>query len=509
MASFIQTFFGLFLIFLGISIGYLLRRFLATQQIASAESEAKRLVNSAKEEANKLVIEGQEKSVKLIEEAKKEARERERTLNAAEERIQRIEAKLDERAIKISNAEEVLVAKAEKMNALRQEIEQLKEQETKRLSTIANLSIEEARAELFNRVESGISDDLARRSQKLVAEGEEHFAERAREIIVTALQRYAGSHSADVTTTAVALPNEDLKGRIIGKEGRNIKALERATGCEILVDDAPGAIVISGFDPIRRHIAKVALEKLISDGRIQPARIEEVVEQAKTQIEAEIRRAGEAAITDVGIIGIDPRLIYLLGRLKFRTSYGQNVLLHSIEAAHVAGMVAAEVGANVGVAKQGALFHDIGKSIDHEVEGTHVEIGRKLLARFGVNEEVIKAMQSHHDEYPNENSEAIIVRVAESISAARPGARRDTVENYIKRLEDLERIANEFPGVEKSFAIQAGRELRIFVSPKDVDDWGAQKLARAIADQIESTLKYPGEIKVNVIRENRVVEFAR
>ena len=509
MASYVQTIFGLVLIILGATIGFILRRYLALQQVSSAESEAKRIINAAKEEANKSLLESQDKSVKLISEAKSEARERERSLSAAEERIQRIEQKLDERAVKLAHEEEALTQKAERVSGLRAELEQLKEEEIKRLATIAGLSLDEARAELFNRIETSISDDLARRTQKIIAEGEERFAERARDIIVTALQRYAGSHSSDVTTSVVALPNEDLKGRIIGKEGRNIKALERATGCEVLVDDSPGAIVISGFDPIRRQVAKIALEKLISDGRIQPARIEEVVEQAKSQIEAEIRRAGEAAVTDVGIIGIDPRLIYLLGRLKFRTSYGQNVLLHSIEAAHVAGMIAAEVGASVGVAKKGALFHDIGKSIDHEVEGTHVEIGRKLLARFGVDEEVIKAMQSHHEEYPFENPESIIVKVAEGISAARPGARRDTVENYIKRLEDLERIANEFPGVEKSFAIQAGRELRVFVTPKDIDDWASQKLARSIADQIEATLKYPGEIKVNVIRETRAIEYAK
>ena len=509
MTSYSQMLFGLFLIVLGVSIGYLLRRFLALQQMASAESEARRIINSAKEEANKTLLEAQEKSVKVIEEAKREARERERGFAAAEERIQRTERKLDERSAKLSKEEETFEQKKEQLSVLRAELESLKDEELKRLSHIAGLSVDEAKNELFTRVESTIGDDLARRAQKLGAEGEERFAERAREIVVTALQRYAGSHSSDVTTTVVALPNEELKGRIIGKEGRNIKALERATGCEILVDDAPGAIVVSGFDPIRRHIAKLALEKLISDGRIQPARIEEVVEQAKAQIEAEVRRAGEAAIMDVGIIGIDPRLIYLLGRLKFRTSFGQNVLLHSIEAAHVAGMIAAEVGANVTVAKKGALFHDIGKAIDHEVEGTHVEIGRKLLARFGVEDAVVKAMQSHHEEYPFENPESIIVKVAESISAARPGARRDTVENYIKRLEDLERIANDFPGVEKSFAIQAGRELRVFVSPKDIDDWGSQKLARAIADQIEATLKYPGEIKVNVIRETRIVEYAK
>ncbi|OGF94966.1 ribonuclease Y, partial [Candidatus Giovannonibacteria bacterium RIFOXYC1_FULL_48_8] len=313
----------------------------------------------------------------------------------------------------------------------------------------------------------------------------------------------------EVTTAAVTIPSDDIKGKIIGKEGRNIRALERAAGVEIIVDDTPGSVVISSFDPVRRQVAKIALENLILDGRIQPARIEETVEKAKNEIEKMIKDAGEKAAFEVGIFDIDPRLLMLLGRLKFRTSYGQNVLQHSIEMSHVAGMLASELGADIAIAKKGALLHDIGKAVDHEIQGTHVEIGRRILQKFNVDSKVIQAMQSHHEEYPYETLESIIVQIADAISASRPGARRDSVENYLKRLEDLERIANSFGVVEKSYAIQAGREIRVFVTPEKISDLEMKNLARDIANQIEQELKYPGEIKVHVIRENRAVEYAR
>jgi ribonuclease Y len=327
--------------------------------------------------------------------------------------------------------------------------------------------------------------------------------------MVTALQRYASSQAAEVTTTTVTLPNDEIKGKIIGREGRNIKTLERLTGVEVIIDDTPETLIISGFDPTRRQIARMALEKLMADGRIQPARIEEMVDKAKTEIEAKIKEAGESAIYDVGIVGLDQRLVNLLGRLTFRTSFGQNVLQHSIESAHLAGMLAAELKADVIVCKKAALLHDIGKAIDHEVQGTHVEIGIRILEKFGIDKKIIDAMKSHHGDFPFESIEASIVQAAEAVSAARPGARKENLENYLKRLEELEKLATGFPGVEKVYAIQAGREIRVFVNPEKLDDLASYKLAKDIAVEIEKELKYPGEIKVTVIRETRVVEYAK
>ena len=324
-----------------------------------------------------------------------------------------------------------------------------------------------------------------------------------------AIQKYALSQVQEMTTTTVALPNDEIKGRIIGKEGRNIKTLEKLTGVEIIVDETPEAVVISGFDPIRRQIAKTALEKLIHDGRIQPTRIEEVVQKTQDEIVAQIKEAGQAAIYDTNIIGLDPKIVQLLGRLRFRTSYGQNVLLHSIEVSHLAGALAAEIGANIGLAKKAGLLHDIGKAVDQQIEGSHVDIGIKILEKFGVEKAVISAMKSHHEEYPAELIEAVIVQAADQISGARPGARKDTLENYLKRLGELEAIATSFGGVEKAYAIQAGREIRVFVKPEQIDDLAAHQLAKEIAKRIEEELNYPGEIKVNLIRESRVVEYAK
>jgi ribonuclease Y len=344
---------------------------------------------------------------------------------------------------------------------------------------------------------------------KLESQGEEMLDRKARDILAVSIQRLASSVSQDVMSTVVEIPSDDVKGKIIGKEGRNIKAFERVTGVEVMVDDTPGAITISSFDPVRRHTAAIALRELIKDGRIQPAKIESVVDKAKQDINKTIKEKGEAAAYECGVLGLDPRILLILGRLHFRTSYGQNVLQHSMEMAHIAGMIAEELGANVQVAKAGALLHDLGKALDHEVVGTHVEIGRRILQKFGAPEEVIKAMQAHHEEYPYETVESRIVQTADAISGSRPGARRDNVENYIKRLGDLEALANSFPGIEKAYALQAGREIRIFVKPEEVDDLTARNLARDIALKIEKDLKYPGEIKVNVIRETRTIEFAR
>jgi ribonuclease Y len=339
--------------------------------------------------------------------------------------------------------------------------------------------------------------------------GEERLEQKAKSILATSIQRLANAVSSDMLTTHVAIPNDEIKGKIIGKEGRNIKAFERATGVEVIVDDTPGSITISSFDPVRRQIAKVALENLIKDGRIQPAKIEEIVKKSEEEINKVIKEKGEEAVYETGVLGLDPRVISILGRLHFRTSYGQNVLAHSIEMTHLSGMIAEEIGANVAVAKAGALVHDIGKALDHEVGGSHVEIGRRILQKFGTDEAIIKAMQAHHEEYPYETLESMIVQTADAISGSRPGARSDSMENYLKRLGDLEAVATSFTGVEKAYALQAGREIRVFVTPTDVTDLKSREIARDIAIRIENELKYPGEIKVTVIRESRVIEFAR
>ena len=406
---------------------------------------------------------------------------------------------------------DIVIKEVEKLSKeqIQEKITKIEEEKRGELERVAKLTEAEAKEELVRDVEKKYEEDILGRIKKLESLGRDEFEKRARDILVTAIQRLASSTASEVTTTTVPIPSDDLKGKIIGKEGRNIRALERAAGVEIIVDDTPGSIVISGFDPVRRQTARVALENLISDGRIQPARIEEVVEKARSEVEKTIKQKGEMAAYEAGIIDLDPRLLVVLGRLYFRTSYGQNVLQHSIEAAHIAGMLASELKADVNVAKKGALLHDIGKAMDHDVQGTHVEIGKRILQKFNIDEKIIKAMQSHHEEYPFETTEAVIVQVADAISGARPGARRDSLENYLKRLEDLENIAKSFGGIEKTYAIQAGREIRVFVMPEKISDLEAKKMARDIADRIEKDLKYPGEIKVNVIRESRVIEYAR
>ena len=377
------------------------------------------------------------------------------------------------------------------------------------LSKIARLTPEQAKEEILKTVEKQHEEDILIRLRKLEAEGEEKLDRKAKDILATSIHRLSQSVSSDMLTTHVAIPSDEIKGKIIGKEGRNIKAFERMTGVEVIVDDTPGSITISSFDPVRRQIARVALEKLIADGRIQPAKIEEIVKLSEEELNKIMKEKGEQAVFETGVVGLDPRVISILGRMHFRTSYGQNVLAHSIEMAHIAGMIAEEIGANVNVAKAGALVHDIGKALDHEVVGTHVEIGRRILQKFGTDEAIIKAMQAHHDEYPYETVESLLVQASDAISGGRPGARRDSVENYLKRLHDLEDVAKSFKGVEKSYALQAGREIRVFVTPSEVTDLEATKMARDIALRIEKELKYPGEIKVAVIRESRAIEFAR
>ncbi len=493
----------------GVVLGYFLRKKIAKIQVGTIEDKLNKRIEESKAEAKEIVLAAKEEAVRILEGAQQEEKEREHQLTKHEERLAHREDVLEKRTAEYERLEKDLAAKVEKVKMVKEEAERIKAEQASALERIAGLTKDQARAELFDEVEREQKDDLLQRIRKLEKEGQEQFEKKANEILATVIQRYASSQVSEVTTTTVSIPSDDMKGKIIGREGRNIRTLERLTGAEIIVDDTPGTIVISCFDPVRRHVTKLALEKLMADGRIQPARIEEAVEKAKAGIAAKIKEAGDNAAYDVGVVGADPRLTNLLGRLHYRTSYGQNVLLHSIEMAHISGMLAEELGADAQVAKMGALFHDIGKAVDHEVQGTHVEIGRKILEKFGVDRRVIQAMQSHHEEYPYETLESVIVQTADQISGGRPGARRGTIETYIRRLAELEAIASSFPGVEKAYAISAGREVRVFVTPEKIDDLEARKLARDIADRIEKELKYPGEIKVNVIRETRVLEYAR
>lgn len=494
---------------LGVILGYFLRYIISLGKKGSVELEIKELLLGAKEEAKNITATAEEKARSVLESARAEIREKEELLKNSEARLLKKEDSIEARSKELDTEVTQVKAKIEEVKQLKESAQKLVAEQTQTLERIASLSQAEARAELIKTVEKNAAEDLLVRMQKLDIEGEDRLERKAQDILAVSIQRLANSVAQDLMSTVVSIPNDDIKGKIIGKEGRNIKAFERATGTEVLVDDTPGAVTISSFDPVRRQIAREALEELVKDGRIQPAKIEKVVEKATQDINRIIKEKGEQAIYEAGIIGLDPRLVLILGRLHFRTSYGQNVLQHSIEMAHIAGMIAAEIGANVMVAKTGALLHDIGKALDHEVTGTHVEIGRKILQKFGVAEDIIKAMQAHHEEYPYETVESRIVQTADAISGSRPGARRDSIENYIKRLTDLEHIANSFKGVEKAYALQAGREIRIFVTPETVNDIEAKNLARNIALRVEKELKFPGEIKVNVIRETRAIEFAR
>ncbi len=494
---------------MGTGIGYWIRQLIVQRRAGTIEARVEKMVVDTKQKSQQVLFSAKEKAVEIIEEAKKEEREHQNRLIELQKRLEKREETLDNKLDSIEKREGDLLQKVEKVKEIKESLESIKQQKTEELQKVAHLTMEEARNELFLVLEKSYESDILGKMRKLEMEGEERMKKRAQNITALAIQKYAASLASEITTTTVLLPNDEVKGRIIGKEGRNIRAIEKLTGIEIIVDDTPEAVVISGFDPIRRQIAKLALEKLVSDGRIQPARIEEQVEKATREISTQVKEAGEKAVYDVQALGIDPKLSLLLGRLTFRTSYGQNVLLHSLEVAHLAGALAAEVGGNVAIAKKAGLLHDIGKAVDHEIQGSHVDIGINILKKFGVEEEVIKAMKSHHEEYPNENLEAVLVQAADAISGARPGARKDSLESYLKRLSDLEDIATSIPSVEKAYAIQAGRELRVFVRPEELSDLDAKKLARDIANKIEEELRYPGEIKVTLIREMRVVEYAK
>lgn len=496
-------------VLLGILTGYILRARWAENKAKLLEREVAAGVEVAEARAKELLEEAREKATSLLVEVKREERERRRELAGLEKRLREREELLDRKFSAAESEERSQKAARDALAVKEKELTEKISEVERRLEHVSGLTAEEAREELFRELRDAHRKELARAAATLERERREEIERRALEVITIALQRYARSHISELTTTAFPLHDEELKGKIIGREGRNIRVLERETGVEFVIDEAPDVVIISSFDPLRREVARLALEKLIRDGRIQPAKIEEKVEEARQELENRMREIGEAAAVEVGVYDFPKELLQLLGRLHFRSSFGQNVLTHSIETAHLAGMIAAELGLNVVVAKKGGLVHDIGKAIDHDAEGGHVELGRKILKKYGVDDAVITAMQSHHEDYPYASPEAYVVTAADALSAARPGARRGTLENYLKRLTDLERIATEFPGVKNAYAISAGRELRVFVIPEKVDDFRALELAREIATRIQSELQYPGEIKVNVIREMRAVEYAR
>ena len=493
----------------GLIAGYVIRFALTVGKKGSIEIEVKQMMLSAKEDAQKITREAEKKAEQHVLELKNSEKEKEREWKRTEERLVKKEELLDGRQTDIDKEVDSIKGKAEEIRAIKTEIEERKKAVEVELERVAGLTEDEAKQSLIKKIEDRFEEDFRVRLQKLEREGVERLDRRAKDILSTSIQRLAASTAGDIMTTSVNITNDEIKGKIIGKEGRNIRTFERAAGVELIVDDTPGTIVISAFDPVRRQIARVALENLILDGRIQPSKIEEMCEKAKDDINKIIKEKGEQAVYECGVFNLDPRIISILGRLYFRTSFGQNVLQHSVEMGHIAGMLAEELGADVQIAKAGALLHDIGKALDHEVQGTHVDIGRRILQKFGADERIIKAMQSHHEEYPYETIESIIVQTADAISGGRPGARRESVENYIKKLEDLEKIASTKPGVEKAYALAAGREIRVFVTPTAMNDIEAQVLARDIAIQIEQEIKYPGEIKITVIRETRCIEYAR
>lgn len=492
----------------GLPGGYVLRKLFAVHSKDAAEAEATSIISAAHNQEKDILIQAKDKGLKIMEEAKQEEAERRKELAHLQDRLEKREGVFDQKLLELESQKQKAEEEKGKFEAAREEVKKIREEQFAKLEKIAALTQDEAKKVLFDNVEEKVKDDMVVRIRKLENVSTEEIERRARTMIATAMERLASSHAVETTTTVVTLPNDEMKGRIIGKEGRNIKAIEQMTGVEIIVDETPGAIVLSGFNPIRRHVAKRALESLIADGRIHPGRIEEAVEKAKKELAEDIRKAGEHAAYEAGVAGLDPKLIQLLGRLKFRTSYGQNVLQHSLEVALISKILAEELGANVTVATKGGLLHDIGKAVDHEIQGSHSEIGYDIMKKYGLPEEVAYLAIAHHEDNP-QSLEGIINKVADAVSGARPGARKDTYENYLQRLQELENVAAGFEGVDKVYAIQAGREVRVFVKPDQMDDYKATKLARDIADKIESDLKYPGEIKVNVIREKRVVEYAR
>ncbi len=498
---------------IGAIIGFLVRKLIAEKTIKSAEIEAQRIVDEAKKGAEAVkkesVLEAKEEAHKIKNEAEREAKERRKEITRTENRLTQKEEHLDKRIDNLDKKEEQLNAKIKENTELTDEIAKIKAEQTELLQKISGMTMEEARQILLDRVENEARHEMAMRLSDIEQEYKERSEDMARDIISLAIQRCASDSVSEATVSVVDLPNDEMKGRIIGREGRNIRAIETLTGVDLIIDDTPEAITVSTFDPIRREVARLSLEKLIADGRIHPSRIEEMVEKSRKEVEAIVKREGEQATFETGIHGINPELVKILGRLKFRTSYGQNALKHSIEVAHISGMIAYELGIDATLAKRAGLLHDIGKAMSHEVDGSHVQIGVDLAKKYKESKEVIHAIEAHHGDVEPKTFIAVIVQAADAISAARPGARRENLENYIKRLQRLEEIANSFNGIEKSFAIQAGREIRIMVKPEEVNDDEMVFIAREIAQKIESELEYPGQIKINMVRETRVHDYAK
>ena len=485
----------------------------ADSKIGNAESKARQIIDDAVKTAEakkkESLLEIKEESIKNKNELEKETKERRAELQRYEKRVLSKEETLDKKSEAIEKREAGFAAKEEQLRQREAKVDELSKQRVQELERISGLTSEQAKEYLLKTVEDDVKHDTAKMIKELEAQAKEEADKKAKECVVTAIQRCAADHVAETTISVVQLPSDEMKGRIIGREGRNIRTLETMTGVELIIDDTPEAVVLSGFDPIRREVARIALEKLIVDGRIHPARIEEMVEKAQKEVEVMIREEGEAAALEVGVHGVHPELIKLLGRMKFRTSYGQNALKHSMEVAQLAGLLAGEIGLDVRVAKRAGLLHDVGKSIDHDVEGSHIQIGVDLCRKYKESATVINAVEAHHGDVEPETLIACVVQAADTISAARPGARRETLETYTNRLKQLEDITNQFKGVDKSFAIQAGREIRVMVVPEQVSDADMVLMARDIAKQIEFELEYPGQIKVNVIRESRVTDYAK
>jgi ribonuclease Y len=501
---------------LGAAAGYFWRQQLVAKKVGSAESRADRILDEAKAKEKEMLLEAKTRSLEIIEQAKKQEAEFRSQIVRFEERIDRKEKELDQKSNLLDGQKQDLEKKSEQIKQIQEEIKELRQKQLDNLQKIAGMTREEAGKVLMDNAEKTVREEMVQLYKKLLEETRENAEREGRSIVAQAIERVASEVTAETTTTTVTIPSEEMKGRIIGKEGRNIRAFEQMMGVEILIDDSPDTVVISGFNSIRRHIGKLTLEKLIADGRIHPARIEEAYEKSKAEINEQIKQAGEQAVYELGITNFPPKLVHLIGRLMFRTSYGQNILRHSVEMAKIGALMAEELDADVLITKQGALLHDIGKALDQDLEGSHVELGRKVAEKFGLDPRVIEAISSHHHDTDvtgkseaASSVEAIIVDACDNISGARPGARKDTLENYLKRLGDLEAIANSFEGVEKTYAIQGGREIRVFVKPEKLDDLACQKLARDIANRLETELKFPGEIRVHVIRETRVVEYAR